>query len=153
METTEGARVITASAVRRASPSDAPKIADLLGELGYSVHPTFILERLTLVAGRNEDATFVAEARESVIGVVALHCFPAFHADVWIGRITALVVGAHQRRKGIGGMLLAAAETYAWAYGCNQIEVTSSGTHEPAPQFYQSEGYERRDQHLVKPRP
>ncbi len=145
--------VITAPGIRRASASDAPKIADLLGELGYSVHPSFIAERLALIAAMPYDAVLVAEAHESVVGVVAVHCFPAFHADIWIGRITALVVGAHQRRKGIGRLLLTAAEVYGWEHACNQIEVTGGGTHEPAPQFYESSGYERRDQHLVKPRP
>lgn len=145
--------MISAPVIRRATSSDAPKIADLLGELGYSVHPSFILERLALLAARPDDAAFVAEAHEDVIGVATAHCFPMFHADVWIGRVTALVVGAHHRRKGIGGVLLGAAEAFCWDRGCNQIEVTSGGSHEPAPQFYEGCGYERRDQHLVKPRP
>jgi ribosomal protein S18 acetylase RimI-like enzyme len=139
--------------IRRAIASDAPKIADLLGELGYAAHPSFILERLTLLRGRPDACVLVAEAAETVIGVVAVHLFPLFHADVWTGRITALVVSAHQRRRGIGRLLLDAAEEFAWNARCTRVEVTSGGTHEPAPQFYESNGYERLDQHLVKMRP
>jgi GNAT superfamily N-acetyltransferase len=145
--------VITAPAVRRAVDSDAPKIAELLGELGYSTHPSFILERLQLLGARSDDAVYVAEAAEDVVGVVSVHVFPGFHADVWIGRITALVVGAHHRRKGVGKLLLGAAESFAYQHRCGTVEVTSGGTHEPAPQFYESSGYERRDQHMVKARP
>ena len=145
--------MISAPAVRRAVDSDAPKIADLLGELGYSTHPSFILERMMLIGPRPDDAIFVAEHAGDVVGVVAVHTFPAFHADVSIGRITALVVGAHHRRKGVGKLLLANAESFAFGRRCATVEVTSGGTHEPAPQFYESNGYERRDQHMVKARP
>lgn len=145
--------MISAPAVRRALDSDAPKIADLLGELGYSTHPSFVLERLELYRARPDDAVFVAESAEDVIGVAAVLNFPGFHADVKIGRITALVVSAHHRRKGVGKLLLGAAESFAFQRGCSTVEVTSGGTHEPAPQFYESNGYEHRDQHMVKPRP
>lgn len=145
--------MISIPTVRRAVDADAPKIAELLGELGYSTHPSFILSRLELLGGRPDDAVFVAESAESVIGVVSVHVFALFHADASIGRITSLVVGAHHRRKGVGKLLLTAAESFAAQRRCSQIEVTSGGTHEPAPQFYESNGYERRDQHMVKSPP
>lgn len=145
--------MINVPTVRRAVDADAPKIAELLGELGYSTHPTFILSRLELLGGYPNDAVFVADAGDSVIGVVSVHVFALFHADASIGRITSLVVGAHHRRKGVGKLLLTAAESFAAQRRCSQIEVTSGGTHEPAPQFYESNGYERRDQHMVKSPP
>jgi GNAT superfamily N-acetyltransferase len=145
--------VTSAPEIRRALDSDAPKIADLLGELGYSVHPSFILERLRMMQGRPDACVLVAERAEHVVGVVSTSLFPLFHADVWTGRITALVVGAHHRRRGIGKLLLEAAEAFAWQQRCTHVEVTSGGTHEPAPQFYEGNGYVRGDQHLVKMRP
>ncbi len=145
--------VLSAPAIRRAVPSDATPIAELLGELGYSVHPSSIRERLDLLAARDDDGVLVAELAERVIGVAAVHVFPLFHADVWIGRITALVVSAHHRRRGVGRFLLDAAEAFAWERNCSQIEVTSGGTHEPAPQFYEGNGYVDRRQHLTKQRP
>ena len=70
--------MISVPTVRRAADSDVSKIADLLGELGYSTHPSFILNRLQLVGGRPDDAVFVAESGGSVIGVVSVHVFPPF---------------------------------------------------------------------------
>ncbi len=145
--------MISAAEIRRAIDSDAPKVADLLGELGYSVHPSFILDRLRLLQTRPDACVLVAEQAEAVIGVVTVHLFPLFHADVWTGRITALVVSAHHRRRGIGSLLLDAGEAFAWQQRCTHVEVTSGGTHEPAPQFYEDNGYRRLDQHLVKMRP
>jgi GNAT superfamily N-acetyltransferase len=145
--------VTSAPEIRRAIDSDAPKIADLLGELGYSVHPSFILERLRMMQSRPDACVLVAEQAEHVVGVVSTNLFPLFHADVWTGRITALVVSAHHRRRGIGKLLLEAAESFAWQQRCTHVEVTSGGTHEPAPQFYEGNGYVRGEHHLVKMRP
>jgi GNAT superfamily N-acetyltransferase len=145
--------VTSAPDVRPAVPSDAPKIADLLGELGYSVHPSFVLERLGALSNRADACVLVTEQAETVVGFIALHLFPLFHADAWIGRITALVVSAHHRRHGIGRSLLAAGEAFAWKQGCTHVEGTSGGTHEPAPQFYEGNGYQQADERLVKRRP
>ncbi len=145
--------MVSAPEVRIATEPDAAQIAELLGELGYSVHPSSIIERMRVLQARPDDRILVAEQAEKVIGVVHLHLIPLFHAEGWIGRITALVVGAHHRRRGIGRLLLDAAEAVAWERRCTQVEVTSGGTHEPAPQFYESNGYARLDQHLIKMRP
>lgn len=152
-ETTPAKRTISTPLIRRATENDAPKIAELLGELGYSIHPAFVRERLAFLSARPDDRVFVAESHEDVVGVMHAHLMPLFHVDVWIGRITSLVVASKYRRKGVGGHLLAAGEEFAWERRCTHIEVTSGGTHEPAPAFYETNGYARVDQHLVKMRP
>ena len=145
--------ITAAPVIRRAAESDAPKIAELLGELGYSTHPTFVRERIAFLALRADDCVFVAETHEDVVGVVSTHLIPLFHVDVYVARVTALIVKSRYRRRGIGGHLLAAAEGFAWEHRCSHVEVTSGGTHEPAPVFYETNGYRRVDQHLIKTRP
>jgi GNAT superfamily N-acetyltransferase len=145
--------ITAAPVIRRAAETDAPKIAELLGELGYSTHPTFVRERIAFLAGRTDDCVLVAETHEDVVGVVSTHLVPLFHVDIYVGRVTALIVKSRYRRRGIGGHLLAAAERFAWEHHCAHMEVTSGGTHEPAPVFYETNGYRRVEQHLVKMRP
>jgi N-acetylglutamate synthase-like GNAT family acetyltransferase len=145
--------MIGAPALRRATETDAPKIAELLGELGYSTHPTYVRERLALLDASPNDRVFVAQRNDRVLGVASVHVFALFHADVWVGRVTTIVVGSHERRQGIGGYLLAACEAFAWERRCRHIEVTTGGTHEQAPAFYENSGYERADQVLIKSRP
>lgn len=145
--------MIGAPVIRRAAEPDGEKIAELLGELGYSVHPSWARERLAAFNARPDEAVFVAEHNEEVVGFASIHVFPLFHAEVWAGRVTALVVDARQRRKGVGRQLLSAVEAYAWQRRCGQVEVTSTGTHEPAPAFYEQNGYRRSESYLIKPRP
>jgi GNAT superfamily N-acetyltransferase len=137
---------------RTATEADAAVIAELLGGLGYSVERGFVRNRLALLA-RPDDAVLVAESGEQVIGVASIHILPLFHADYWIGRITALVVRADQRGRGFARALLSAAEEIAWKRQCIRIEIDTGGSHYTAPAFYERTGYERVDRYFVKSRP
>jgi N-acetylglutamate synthase-like GNAT family acetyltransferase len=144
--------VVSDSFIRAATDSDAPGIAELLGELGYSIETNFVRDRLALLATRPDDFVLVAERQGAVAGLVSGHVFPLFHAEAWVGRITALVVPADQRRKGIGRLLLSAAEEFARGRRANRLEVTISGSHDPSVSFLEEGGYRRVDEYFVKTR-
>ena len=139
--------------VREATEADAPVIAELLGGLGYSVERGFIRNRLAMLATRPDEAVLVAEALGRVVGVISLHLFPLFHAELWVGRVTALVIRPDQRSRGIARAMLQAAETVAWGRQCIRVEIDSGGSHYTAPAFYERTGYERVDRYFVKARP
>jgi N-acetylglutamate synthase-like GNAT family acetyltransferase len=139
--------------VRDATETDAPVIAELLGGLGYSVERGFIRNRLALFASRPDEAVLVAESLGKVVGVISLHLFPLFHAELWVGRITALVIRPDQRSRGVARALLQAAENAAWGRQCIRVEIDSGGSHYTAPAFYERTGYERVDRYFVKARP
>ena len=139
--------------VRDATETDAPVIAELLGGLGYSVERGFIVNRLAMLASRPDDAVLVAEHLGNVVGVISLHLFPLFHAELWVGRITTLVIRPDQRSRGIARAMLQAAEALAWGRQCIRVEIDSGGSHYTAPAFYERTGYERVDRYFVKARP
>jgi GNAT superfamily N-acetyltransferase len=127
--------------VRKARPDDAGAIADLLAVLGYPSAAAQIEERIAGSAASPDGAVFVAEAAGHVAGLLSFHCIPMFHAEGPLGRITSLVVAPAFRQRGIGRLLVASAEEYAAAHGCDKIEVTS-GDHRPeAHSLYERLGY------------
>jgi len=127
--------------VRRASSEDSSRIATLLTGLGYPADEKFARERLEYLSVREDDAVWVAECAGEVAGFLSFHVTPLFHAAGGLGRITALSVDARFHRRGIGGMLVAAAESFGWERGCLRIEVTSGDHRADAHAFYETAGY------------
>ena len=82
-----------------------------------------------------------ADSAGDVLGLVALHREPALHHPAPACLITALVTSPHARRRGVGRRLLAAAEEWARARGCNRIVVTSAERRTDAHEFYPRCGY------------
>jgi N-acetylglutamate synthase-like GNAT family acetyltransferase len=145
--------VLNVPTVRAAAEADAPVIAELLGGLGYSVERGFVRNRLAMLSSRSDDSVLVAENLGQVVGVISVHVFPLFHADYWIGRITALVVRPDQRGRGVARVLMQAAEEFSWNRQAIRVEVDSGGSHYTAPAFFERTGYERVDRYFVKARP
>jgi GNAT superfamily N-acetyltransferase len=127
--------------IRAAVDADAEAIATLFTDEGYPAGPSDIRERLSRF-----DSTFstvrVADLGGDVVGFVAVHVMPRFEHGDRIARILALVVDAGVRERGIGHLLMAAAEAIARETGCAFIEITA-GRHRPEAQhLYEAVGYE-----------
>jgi GNAT superfamily N-acetyltransferase len=136
--------------VRRARLDDAPRIGELLGQLGYPADLGHVQQRLTAGAESTGDAVLVAEVEDRVMGVASLHTFDLFHQSGRIGRITSFVVDASVRGGGVGKLLVAAADEFFRSVGCIRAEVTS-GDHRPdAHAFYQANGYALDERRFLK---
>ncbi|SDD82579.1 GNAT family N-acetyltransferase [Glycomyces harbinensis] len=131
--------------IRPARTDDAAAVGELLGQLGYPQNgPEPAAARIESWGGDPSGAVFVAEADGAVLGVVAVHTCPFFErAGSW-GRIVALVVADGARGRGVGGRLVAEAESFAASRGCVRMEVTSADRRRGAHGFYERRGY--RDQ-------
>jgi len=114
--------------VRPALAADASRIVELLGQLGYSTAPALVERKLAALGQSSTDAVLVAENENGIVGVASLHVLELFHEEGRLGRITSLVVDAASRGKGIGKLLLEAADEYFVRSGCVRAEVTS-GSH------------------------
>jgi GNAT superfamily N-acetyltransferase len=136
--------------IRFAQSDDAPAVAKLLTALGYPSPVEHIERRIAGSAASIDTAVYVAESVQCVVGVISFHCIPLFHADGALGRITSLVVDPGHRQRGIGRLLVAAAEEFGRAHGCSRIEVTSGDRRPEAHAFYEHLGYQLDCRRFIK---
>lgn len=128
--------------IRRARMSDAARLAQLSGELGYPTTASKILKRMHRLKPASQNALFVADSRED--GVVGWAHVSVTHL-VEVGtraELNGLIVGEGQRSLGAGARLLEEAEEWARKHGCPSMSVRSNVIRERAHKFYEREGYE-----------
>jgi GNAT superfamily N-acetyltransferase len=128
--------------IRKARSSDASRIAELSGELGYPATAKDISQRIRTLGAAAPNALFVAESPGA--GVVGWAHVSVTHLVEHGTRaeLNSLIVAEGQRSLGAGSKLLAAAEAWARKHGCPSISVRSNVVRERAHTFYQREGYE-----------
>jgi len=128
--------------VRRVRLSDAARIAELSGQLGYPTGEKQMKMRLTDVI-RDKDATcIVAESREGgLIGWIHVSTTPLLEVERR-AEVNGLVVDETARSRGAGAMLLGAAEKWARGKRCKSMSVRSNVLRERAHGFYLRNGYE-----------
>jgi len=127
--------------IRRAKSSDAARLADLTGQLGYPATAAQIRERLRDIKPTEEHTVFVAESAKEVIGWLHVSRQVLLESEVR-AEVNGLVVADGQRSLGAGARLLAAAEKWARIHGCKSMSVRSNVIRERAHKFYERNGYE-----------
>jgi len=128
--------------IRRAKRSDAARIAELTGQLGYPAKPEEIAQRLRQIQPSSQHAVLVAESVEGrVIGWLHVSVEPLLETELR-AEVNGLVVADEERSRGAGRLLLQAAEQWARKHGCKNMSVRSNVIRERAHQFYERNGYE-----------
>lgn len=128
-------------AIRPARADDADRVAGLLTEEGYPAGPSDIEARLKRFE-QADSAVLIADVDGSAIGFIAVHRVPRFEHGDNVLRILALVVDQAARERGVGHLLMAAAEDHARKNGDAFVEVTA-GRHRPdARHLYEALGYD-----------
>jgi GNAT superfamily N-acetyltransferase len=128
--------------VRRARPSDADKLAELAGELGYPTTAKEIRQRLGRLKPAARHAVFVADIPGSgVVGWIHVSQNHLLESPVR-AEVNGLVVSGSARSQGAGKLLLRAAEEWAQKHKCTGVNLRSNVLRERAHRFYEREGYE-----------
>jgi GNAT superfamily N-acetyltransferase len=130
--------------IRKARRSDAERIAQLSGELGYPATAGQIATRLRQLKPASKHAVFVAECSDATVGLVGwLHVSVSHLLESDIrAEVNGLIVAEGQRSAGAGAKLLEAAEEWARRHGCQGMNVRSNVIRERAHGFYERKGYE-----------
>jgi GNAT superfamily N-acetyltransferase len=128
--------------IRDAMPGDAPRLVELIHQLGHEIDEKTVRENLATLDKAGE-TPIVATLDKAVVGLIGVHRMVTVHRPAPVGRIPVLVVAQEAKGHGIGRMLVEAAEQWCRARGCKLMEVTSNDRRAEAHAFYRHMGYER----------
>jgi|SRR5579864_2256908 len=129
--------------IRQAQLYDCNAMAELALQLGYECAGEEVRDRLTQMQDlRHQYAVFVAELPGGQIaGWVGAYLFHSIEVES-CAEISGLVVDQNLRSRGIGKILLDAAERWAIEIGCQTISVRSNVKRDRAHRFYSNNGYQ-----------
>ncbi|RYF39943.1 MAG: GNAT family N-acetyltransferase [Cytophagaceae bacterium] len=136
--------------IRNARCHDALAVAGLLATLGYPSLVEDVEQRIADCEDSVHTIVFVAESDSHIVGALSFHCIPLFHAEGYLGRITSLIVAPDYRQRGIGRLLVFAAEQFAWSRRCIRVEVTSGDHRSETHAFYEHLGYQLDCRRFIK---
>jgi ribosomal protein S18 acetylase RimI-like enzyme len=128
--------------VREAKPGDAPRLVELIHELGHEISEKQVRKNLAALK-KSGETPLVATLDKKIVGMCGVGRRIVIHRPAPLGRITALVVSKDAQGHGLGRMLLEAAEESMRKKGCHLVEVTSNDRRAAAHAFYRHLGYER----------
>jgi GNAT superfamily N-acetyltransferase len=129
--------------IRPATGSDAPRLAQLSGVLGYPVSSDAMGQRLQRVLARAEDMIFVADTPAAgIVGWIHGAERDTLESDLRC-EILGLVVDPERRNQGVGRRLVTAIEAWAAARGLEEVAVRSNITRVESHPFYERMGYAR----------
>lgn len=134
--------------IRAAESKDIPALKTLFLQLGYQTETAILAQRIT--EPQSMMHTLVAEAENTVCGVVVINFILPVHENRLWALISALVIEESSRGSGIGHQLLHAAERLARDKQCAHIELSSSENRTRAHQFYETNGYKEVRKRFVK---
>ena len=128
--------------IREAKPGDAEALVALIAFLEHEVQEKGVRKRIAGLA-KQALAPLVATVDKKVVGLCGIASMIAIHRPQPVGRINILVVSEDARGRGIGRLLVEAAEAKLRKNGCGIVEVTSNDRLAAAHAFYRHMGYER----------
>ncbi|MCS0788939.1 GNAT family N-acetyltransferase [Cytobacillus firmus] len=138
--------------IRKTAIEDIPKLARLMGDLGYPVSQEQMETRLNNICSHPDYCTLVACLKDKVIGMAGFHTGLLYNTDCIHIRVIALVTDSDYRGIGAGKKLMLAVEDFAEQLGAAGIILNSGNRpeREDAHHFYLSLGYQAKSTGFVK---
>ena len=136
--------------IRPADTDDVAALVSLFEEWGHPLSSADVRAVIAEWGATVRSEVLVADVDGEVAGMVAVSSGPRFAGPGRYGHLSGLAVAASHRRRGVGTSLLKAAESYAFGWGCDRLELTSSRSRQAAHDFYRSHGYEETSHHHAR---
>ena|SRR5437867_2661243 len=136
--------------IRAAVMADAPQLAALMTQLGYSTQVKEMRKRLRSIFLDNCFRTFVATDDEQIVGMAGTSEHASYEHNDRTGRIVAMVVSNNARRKSVGRQLMNAVEKSFRSRGVRRIVLNAGLERVEAHQFYQALGYRKTGWRFAK---
>jgi ribosomal protein S18 acetylase RimI-like enzyme len=137
--------------VRHATLADADPLADLMTELGYPTTAAQMTARLAAILADGDYRTFIASDGPTIAGAIGTRTGPLYEFDEPYGQIMVLVIAVGYRRRGVGRLLLEAAEAFFSERRARFAVVTSANRRSDAHAFYEKYGYAFDGRRYKKP--
>ncbi|MBX3460449.1 MAG: GNAT family N-acetyltransferase [Planctomycetes bacterium] len=134
--------------VRPAETPDLPAIRDLSAQLGYDVPVDELAARFRDFQAQPGTAVLVAEENGRVAGYAVLSIRRDLAHPAWT-ELLDLCVDDRVRGKGLGALLLRAAEAWARSQECAGITLGTRDTRRDAHRFYEREGFTLEKLHRI----
>jgi GNAT superfamily N-acetyltransferase len=132
--------------VRRASTSDIPQMARMVGRLfsieaDFAVDPERQRRGLAAIVASESAAAFVAEEGGALAGMVTIQLTISTAEGGPSGLLEDLFVEEAFRRSGVAGLLVAEAEAWCSERGGSRVQLLADRDNEGALRFYDAVGY------------
>ena len=135
--------MISEASPRPAREEDAAAVAVLLTDLGHPTTQAEAQRRLREALADPNAHVLVVDGQHAVVAMLSAQVAPYFPDGSKLLRVTALVVAASHRRKGVGKMLLERCIGIAGSRGCAGVELTTAEHRAGAQRFYERLGFKR----------
>ncbi|SEW35896.1 N-acetylglutamate synthase, GNAT family [Chitinophaga sp. YR573] len=138
--------------IRDAHKGDIEALSLLMNDLGYPTTISEMQERFSGIIEHPDYRTILAVLDNEIVGMAGLHKGHFYERNGMYLRVLAFVVKQNNRNKGIGKILMKAAEDWAIEQ-CLNCVIINSGNREnrkDAHAFYQKMGYTIKSSGFIK---
>jgi GNAT superfamily N-acetyltransferase len=134
--------------VREISPDNAPAVAALSSQLGYSMTVEKTKEQIIAINTSINDIAYIAIDEDRVVAWIHIFYTLRLECEPYC-EIGGLVVDEKYRRQGIGKILIARAMPWCRNKKCSALRVRSNVKRKEAHKFYELAGFRRTKQQEV----
>ena len=136
--------------LRAATVSDAPGMAALLAAAGYPVPPASLAHNLDAIR-QGPGTALLALEWGPPSGLVVVHWHRTLTATLPVAQVSLLLVGAAERHRGIGRLLVKAASQAARVAGCGTLVLAAPDGRDDLHAFCLATGFDVQGACFVRP--
>lgn len=136
--------------MRQAVRADAPQIAKLLDQIGYTGTGPFLENRIYELNNRIGEYLIVAELNDYIIGLMSLHITPQLALPCDFAQIVNFSIDNDFRGVGVDTRMIKFAEKLAHEDGCTALEFLGNNIHPEDLRSLQENGFIEDSQNYRK---